>query len=214
MTVAFSRSPTLPTLKPYASVDEKDSSSSEAEVIEASVSENDDGLTATNSEVIIRKPLTIGIVPSLAISHSSPFPNGSTRVDDHGNGSDHFSQELDMPPTPELGKSPFTPLTPLFMKTPGDPPRALPDSPRIQSEDRNHATEVSESWSGDRVMLDPQSLFVGGLAYEGPNAWTEQSVFDHFDLKYGGVTDVKFVTPRKSLRFVRCQSHMLTLIRH
>lgn len=162
--------------------------------IDSSVSSEQDGLSTTNSEIIIRAPLTIGIMPSIPISQSSPLPTLAvdSSVEDDNDG----SQELDMPPTPEFGQSPFTPLTPPFMRTPANASHELPDPSFKSLENRNPRATESLEHDREHSTQDPQAIFVGGLPFEGPSAWTEESVFEHFNNKYGGVIDVKFILPR------------------
>jgi hypothetical protein len=105
-------------------------------------------------------------------------------------------QELDMPPTPELGISPITPKTPgsMFPVTPTDDLQ----SPSFKNRDgKGHL--AYDAVSGAEKELDPTTIFVGGLEMFGPSAWDEEKVQNYFG-KFGVVEHVKFIRPGQFLR--------------
>ncbi|KAG5644609.1 hypothetical protein DXG03_008087 [Asterophora parasitica] len=135
--------------------------------------------------------------PSLgAYSATSDFPGVGHSSKDRG-------QELDMPPTPGLGRSPLTPKTPGF-----------PATPTIGDEDIHaHRMSMRENFEGpeggkdhgyygdfasrEQRDIDPMTLFVGGLETFGPGAWDEEKVTKFFS-RFGGLEDVKIVRPLNS----------------
>ncbi|KAH7916363.1 hypothetical protein BJ138DRAFT_1108734 [Hygrophoropsis aurantiaca] len=121
---------------------------------------------------------------------------------------DDDAQEVDVeiPPTPEFGPSLLTPKTPgsLMLRTPttgsyiGDFNAAS-----LQEFDGKQSYHNYEKQDGS--LLDPTTIFVGGLEMFGPNAWDEDRVRDLFS-KYGGVETVKVIRPmnkRSAFAFVK-----------
>lgn len=126
----------------------------------------------------------LGIVTSM----SGEFPESEVNSEDNG-------QDLAMPPTPGLATSPITPKTP--------PDQAFPPTPT----DLEHVHVVagrglSQFDGGEKQfghldgekVIDPTTLFVGGLEIHGPNAWDDEKVTAFFD-RFGGLESVKLVRP-------------------
>lgn len=101
-------------------------------------------------------------------------------------------QELDLPPTPELGMSPITPKTP-GSAFPDTPTGYVSDFQTLTLNDKDGKDNMACMTGVDRE-LDPTTIFVGGLEMFGPNAWDEQKIHDFFG-KFGVVENVKFVRP-------------------
>ncbi|KAF5385322.1 hypothetical protein D9615_001326 [Tricholomella constricta] len=140
--------------------------------------------------------------PSLALSQnsmgaysvSSDFPGGGHGRKDHG-------QELEIPPTPGLGRSPLTPKTPGsgFPSTPttndGDMQRLSFREAFTDSEGKDHG--YYGDFASHEREIDPTTLFVGGLETFGPGAWDEEKVTKFFS-RFEGLEDVKIVRPLNS----------------
>lgn len=107
---------------------------------------------------------------------------------------DHEGQELDMPPTPGLGKSPITPKTP-GSQFPITPTSANTDIQRLSFKEYEgkEYSYYNDSRQAERE-LDPTTLFVGGLETFGPGAWDEEKVANFFS-RFGGLESVKLVRP-------------------
>jgi hypothetical protein len=105
-------------------------------------------------------------------------------------------QELDIPPTPDFGMSPNTPKTTGSMMFPHTPSTYNFGVPSPSHKDTG--TKVLQSYLRDEVrgesVIDPTSIFVGGLEMHGPHAWDEERVKVFF-AKFGVVEDVKVVFP-------------------
>jgi len=105
-------------------------------------------------------------------------------------------QELDIPPTPDFGMSPNTPKTTGSMMFPHTPSAYNFGVPSPSHKDMG--TKVLQSYLRDEVrgesVIDPTSIFVGGLEMHGPHAWDEERVKVFF-AKFGVVEDVKVVFP-------------------
>ncbi|KAF9460117.1 hypothetical protein BDZ94DRAFT_947042 [Collybia nuda] len=102
-------------------------------------------------------------------------------------------QELDIPPTPGLGKSPITP------KTPGSQFPITPTSANTALQRLHFSKEhgyYNDLGAAERE-LDPTTLFVGGLETFGPGAWNEEKVANFFS-RFGGLESVKVVRPLNS----------------
>lgn len=118
-----------------------------------------------------------------------------------------IEQELDMPPTPGLGMSPITPRTPGVM-FPATPPSTIGDLHGIVSfngYDSKDKDGYPEDHNREDRLLDPTTLFVGGLEMYGPGAWDEEKVSNFFR-KFGGLESVKVVRPvngRAAFAFVK-----------
>ncbi|KAG6877870.1 hypothetical protein C0993_002871 [Termitomyces sp. T159_Od127] len=104
-------------------------------------------------------------------------------------------QELDIPSTPGLGRSPLTPKTPGFPLTPTTTYNALQSMSPKDGEGRNNGY-FGDAASRDRD-IDPTTLFVGGLETFGPGAWDEEKVTKFF-ARFGGLEEVKIVRPLNS----------------
>ncbi|KAH7886154.1 hypothetical protein F5I97DRAFT_1809036 [Phlebopus sp. FC_14] len=120
---------------------------------------------------------------------------------------DNGGQELDVPPTPEFGASPITPRTPgsLMLRTPTTG-SYMGDFQSFKVSD-GHFSRSSNEKADDNLnaLVDPTTVFVGGLEMFGPNAWDENKVRALFS-KYGGVESVKVIRPnnkRSAFAFVK-----------
>ncbi|ESK98071.1 rna-binding protein [Moniliophthora roreri MCA 2997] len=103
--------------------------------------------------------------------------------------------ELNLPETPGLMMSPTTPKSPTstFLRTPssnGEAYKALPMTKDIEDDDQKHY----EGTHQDEKVLDPTTLFVGGLEMHGPGAWDEMKVQKYFQ-KFDGLESVKIIRP-------------------
>ncbi|KAJ3721639.1 hypothetical protein C8R42DRAFT_56235 [Lentinula raphanica] len=102
------------------------------------------------------------------------------------------SQELELQLTPALARSPVTPKTPgsLFPPTPtsfhGEYPALFARSGKELSYRMDRPT-------GEQI-LDPTTLFVGGLEMRGAGAWDEEKVYHLFE-KYDGLESVNVIRP-------------------
>lgn len=108
-------------------------------------------------------------------------------------GSKEHGQELEMPLTPGLGRSPITPKTPgsVFPPTP-----TSGGSHRLSFREFEGKEEYYGGLDRNERDLDPTTLFVGGLETFGPGAWDEEKVSKFF-ARFGGLESVKIVRPRK-----------------
>ncbi|GLB35936.1 putative RNA recognition motif containing protein [Lyophyllum shimeji] len=136
--------------------------------------------------------------PSLALSRqttgtyatSSDLPEEAPESEDNG-------QELEIPPTPGLGRSPLTP------KTPGSEVPATPatDDGAMQRLSFKDSDGKDHEYYADSAIrerhIDPTTLFVGGLETFGPGAWDEEKVGKFFS-RFGGLESVKIVRPLNS----------------
>jgi hypothetical protein len=104
-------------------------------------------------------------------------------------------QDVDIPPTPEFGRSPLTPKTPQFPQTPNT--GNFNDDFKTLSFN-GPLSKAKDPYFGDAVAgegeVDPTTIFVGGLEMYGPTAWDEAKVHAFFS-KFGGVENVKVVRP-------------------
>jgi hypothetical protein len=131
--------------------------------------------------------------PSAATTLSVNTNQGQSEAETDG------GQELEIPPTPEFGRSPNTPKTSSFQfpKTPTTSGYAGDTQPApyngFEARERSSYSEDANVGAGG---LDPTTIFVGGLEMFGPNAWDERKVHAHF-AKFGGVENVKVVRPGK-----------------
>ncbi|KAF8078842.1 hypothetical protein FPV67DRAFT_1663522 [Lyophyllum atratum] len=158
------------------------------------------GLMKTGSGVWSeRRPSNSGhsSSPSLALSQqtlgtyaTSELPDEATESKDHG-------QELEMPPTPGLGRSPLSPKTPGsgFPATPTTNDGGMHRLTFAESEGKERRY-YSDSTGRERD-IDPTTLFVGGLETFGPGAWDEGKVSKFF-ARFGGLENVKIVRPLNS----------------
>ncbi|KAJ4485892.1 hypothetical protein J3R30DRAFT_3697315 [Lentinula aciculospora] len=115
------------------------------------------------------------------------------------------SQELDLQSTPALARSPVTPKTPgsLFPPTPTSFHGERPTLFSKEVDDK--LSYGTEGKSGSERILDPSTLFVGGLEIRGSGAWDESKVNRLFE-KYGPIEDVKVICPnsgKAAFAFVR-----------
>ncbi len=111
-------------------------------------------------------------------------------------GYQDVEQELDMPPTPGLGMSPITPRTPgvMFPATPTSTIGDLHGIVSFNGYDSKDKDDYPEENTREERLLDPTTLFVGGLEMYGPGAWDEEKVSNFFR-KFGGLESVKVVRP-------------------
>ncbi|KAG6911611.1 hypothetical protein DXG01_011914 [Tephrocybe rancida] len=128
---------------------------------------------------------------SLSQRNVESFSTSGTRFEDESESKEH-GQELDIPPTPGLGRSPLTP------KTPGFPPTPTTNYGAMQRLSLNDGDAKDRGYYNDFVGrerdIDPTTLFVGGLETFGPGAWDEEKVTKFF-ARYGGLEEVKIVRP-------------------
>ncbi|KAK0208832.1 hypothetical protein DFS33DRAFT_1380321 [Desarmillaria ectypa] len=122
-------------------------------------------------------------------------------------GYQDIEQELDMPPTPGLGMSPITPRTPgvMFPATPTSTIGDLHGIVSFNGYDSKDKNGYPEERTREERLLDPTTLFVGGLEMYGPGAWDEEKVSNFFR-KFGGLESVKVVRPvngRAAFAFVK-----------
>ncbi|KAJ3750666.1 hypothetical protein DFH05DRAFT_106125 [Lentinula detonsa] len=104
------------------------------------------------------------------------------------------SQELELQLTPALARSPVTPKTPGFLFPP-TPTSFHGERPLFSKSDHESSYNI-EGMSSEQI-LDPTTLFVGGLEMRGPGgpgAWDEAKVYHLFE-KYGGVESVNVIRP-------------------
>ncbi|KAH8835461.1 hypothetical protein DL96DRAFT_1702441 [Flagelloscypha sp. PMI_526] len=123
-------------------------------------------------------------------THSPELSQGRRTTDEHPTLTfiDQNPPEFDLPPTPGLGMSPVTPKTP-GSQIPRTPPAVsgyhLVTDKVIEPNFENH--------DGER-LLDPTTLFLGGLEMSGPGAWDEAKIHQIFS-KYGSIVYIKLVKP-------------------
>src|ERR1700736_4362518 len=90
-------------------------------------------------------------------------------------------QELDIPPTPDFGMSPNTPRTTGSMMFPHTPSTSNFGVHSPPSKDIGAKVVMSyRDEARSESIIDPTSIFVGGLEMNGPNAWDEERVKDFF----------------------------------
>ncbi|KAF9245752.1 hypothetical protein BU15DRAFT_70822 [Melanogaster broomeanus] len=136
-----------------------------------------------------------------------PTPISSAEIGPHASQEDEGREfEADLPPTSGSGASPITPRTPGSLTTPitgsyvGDvQSMSLKDCEGQSSRSRPPREK------GDDTVVDPTTIFVGGLDMFGPIAWDEEKVRAMFS-KYGRVETVKVIHPinkRSAFAFVK-----------
>ncbi|KAF8841966.1 hypothetical protein BDN67DRAFT_1010225 [Paxillus ammoniavirescens] len=116
--------------------------------------------------------------------------------------------ETDLAPTPEYGASPITPRTPgsLMLRTPTTS-SCMGDFQSMSFKDYDSQDSLLRlpREKRDDTVVDPTTIFVGGLDMFGPTAWDEDKVRALFS-RYGGVEAVKVVRPtnkRSAFAFVK-----------
>jgi hypothetical protein len=135
-------------------------------------------------------------------------PRSSTGpISDTALPSSKEEQEIDFPPTPELGMSPYTPKTPgfIFPDTPTGDNAGFQALASKNIEGKDNTLNYGEMKEGGKA-LDPTTVFVGGLEMFGPAAWNEEKVYDFF-AKFGAVDHVKFVRPGQFLSFPKADGY-------
>jgi hypothetical protein len=107
--------------------------------------------------------------------------------------------ETDLAPTPEYGASPITPRTPgsLMLRTPTTG-SCMGDFQSMSFKDYDSQDSLLRlpREKRDDTVVDPTTIFVGGLDMFGPTAWDEDKVRALFS-RYGGVETVKVVRPSR-----------------
>ncbi|KAF8559994.1 hypothetical protein OG21DRAFT_1502343 [Imleria badia] len=142
---------------------------------------------------------------------SSPYLGHRIASSDSGCPSqEDDSQEIDagICHTPDFGTSPITPRTPgsLMLRTPTTA-SYMGDFQSMSFRDydsQGSLAQLSQEKRDDHVV-DPTTIFVGGLEMFGPNAWDEGKVRALFS-KYGGIETVKVIRPtnkRSAFAFVK-----------
>ncbi|KIL00985.1 hypothetical protein PAXRUDRAFT_7769 [Paxillus rubicundulus Ve08.2h10] len=116
--------------------------------------------------------------------------------------------EIDLAPTPEYGASPSTPKTPgsVMLRTPTTSSH-MGDFQSMSFKDYDSQGSLMHLPREKRedTIVDPTTIFVGGLDMFGPTAWDEAKVRALFS-RYGGVEAVKVVRPtnkRSAFAFVK-----------
>lgn len=104
--------------------------------------------------------------------------------------------ETGIPPTPEFGASPMTPRSPgsLMLRTPTSGNYSGDLQNGSFRDFSGQGTLSPPEDKKDDTILDPTTIFVGGLEMHGPKAWDENKVRALFE-KYGGVETVKVIRP-------------------
>ncbi|PBL00508.1 hypothetical protein ARMGADRAFT_382575 [Armillaria gallica] len=158
-----------------------------------------DGLASTMGAVSL--PDTPHVTYDMS---EEPF---AAEKEENSAGYQDVEQELDMPPTPGLGMSPITPRTPgvMFPATPTSTIGDLHGIVSFNGYDSKDKDGYPEENTREERLLDPTTLFVGGLEMYGPGAWDEEKVSNFFR-KFGGLESVKVVRPvngRAAFAFVK-----------
>ncbi|KAJ3929674.1 MAG: hypothetical protein NXY57DRAFT_391627 [Lentinula lateritia] len=106
---------------------------------------------------------------------------------------DSTSQELELQLTPALARSPVTPKTPgsLFPPTPTS---FNDERPTLYLKETDDEFSYRTEGVSDEQVLDPTTLFVGGLEMRGAGAWDEGKVYRLFK-RFGGLETVKVIRP-------------------
>ncbi|KAG6832548.1 hypothetical protein H0H92_000177 [Tricholoma furcatifolium] len=129
---------------------------------------------------------------SLYQSHTGSHSASRSHHEDEAEQKDP-GQELDMPPTPDLGRSPLTPKTLGFPSTPTTTSGFQHAFPSKEAGPK----DSSYDFANREKDIDPTTLFVGGLETFGPGAWDEEKVAKFF-ARFGGLEEVKIVRPVNS----------------
>ncbi|RDB29418.1 hypothetical protein Hypma_015762 [Hypsizygus marmoreus] len=143
-------------------------------------------------EQAIRSPSLVVSRPNLDSECTTVTESEREKLENGNQG-----QEIEVPPTPGLGRSPITPKTPgsLFPPTPtsndGDAQRSVFKD--FEGKDLGYYGDLTRN----ERELDPTTLFVGGLETFGPGAWDEEKVAKFF-ARFGGLENVKIVRPLNS----------------
>ncbi|KAG6866048.1 hypothetical protein C0991_009145 [Blastosporella zonata] len=127
---------------------------------------------------------------SLSQQNVGSFSTSMSRLEDDSETKES-GQELDIPSTPGLGRSPFTPKTPGFPTTPDG---AMQKLSLKEGDNKEHG--YYNDFIRERE-IDPTTLFVGGLETFGPGAWDEEKVTKFFS-RFGGLEEVKIIRPLNS----------------
>ncbi|KAG6879860.1 hypothetical protein C0992_010529 [Termitomyces sp. T32_za158] len=140
-----------------------------------------------NRYVILGMTAEITFFNSIAKKDACSYSMSCLNLEDEKEIQDR-GQELDIPSTPGLGRSPLTPKTPGFPPTPTNTYNALPSMSLKDRENKNNG------YPGDPASrerdIDPTTLFVGGLETFGPGAWDEEKLTKLF-ARFGGLEEVK-----------------------
>jgi hypothetical protein len=138
----------------------------------------------------LQSPTSVLATPRVAAAPASTEEPAPTRTSDQEEG-----QEVDMPPTPEFGRSPITPKTPgsQFPETPTTGDFCGDFQMPFKYDCKERPSYFGDTRTGEKE-LDPTTIFVGGLEMNGPNAWNEEKVRSFF-AKFGGIEAVKVVRP-------------------
>lgn len=140
------------------------------------------------------EPLEVPLIPA-DISESSGRAGVEENTEEIMVQAEDDGQELDIPPTPDFGMSPNSPKTTsttMFPRTPGtyNVDARSPSFKELEARPTFYARENPR----DEVSVDPTTIFVGGLEFNGPNAWNEERITDLFS-RYGSIEDTKFIIP-------------------
>ena len=136
---------------------------------------------------------------------SSPYLDHHISSSDGGCHTSQDGQEIDVgiPRTPDFGTAPITPRTPgsLMLRTPTTS-SYMGDFQSMSFRDYDSQGSLSQlsqlsQEKRDNHVVDPTTIFVGGLEMFGPNAWDEGKVRSLFS-KYGGIEEVKVIRPSMS----------------
>lgn len=139
---------------------------------------------------------------------SSPYLGHRIASSDSGchTSQEDDSQEVDASicHMPDFGTSPITPRTPgsLMLRTPTTA-SYMGDFQSMSFRDygsQGSLLQLSQEKRDDHVV-DPTTIFVGGLEMFGPNAWDEGKVRALFS-KYGGIEAVKVIRPSVVFRLL------------
>jgi len=106
------------------------------------------------------------------------------------------SHEGSLSHTPTSARSPVTPWT---------PGSVFPPTPTLTSEFPSRSDLSAYEADHAEKIIDPTSIFVGGLDMQGPNVWDERNIHQLFG-KYGSIQSIKLVRPRKC-QFFRLLRH-------
>ncbi|KAG6817739.1 hypothetical protein H0H87_004530 [Tephrocybe sp. NHM501043] len=132
---------------------------------------------------------------SFSQRNTESFSTSGSRPEDDSEIKE-LGQELDMPATPGLGRSPLTPKTPGFPTTPTTACGAMQKLSLKEGSGGKGQHYYNDLVSRERD-IDPTTLFVGGLETFGPGAWDEEKVTKFF-ARFGGLEEVKIVRPLNS----------------
>ncbi|KAF5368570.1 hypothetical protein D9758_002330 [Tetrapyrgos nigripes] len=144
-------------------------------------------------------------------SGSSPVDDivPGSRGDVSSNVPASLYREVQSDDTPILGMSPLTPKTSAsasgFPTTPTSSNGDCKSSAFLRAFEVDDSTSVDDLISEGNRVLDPTSLFVGGLEMYGPNAWDEPRLLKFFG-RFVGLKNVRLIRPpggRTAFAFIK-----------